>query len=112
MTAAILILLLGALMAAVSQVLLKSAAMRAERPLLKQYLNRRVLLAYAILLASTATSVVAYRWIDYKYGPIIIMSSYVFVMLLSRVILKEPIPARRLAANALIVAGIVIFAWS
>ena len=44
-----------------------------------------------------------------KYGSIIDTLTYVFVFLLSVLILKEPVTKRKLLGNLLIVAGIFVY---
>ena len=63
---------LGAvLLAALSQVLLKKAAMRQYDSVWREYLNPQVIFAYALFFLATLIDVVAYRRIPLSLGPIL-----------------------------------------
>lgn len=47
--------------------------------------------------------------IDYKLGPILTSTSYIFVLLLSKLMLKEKITIRKLIGISSIVLGIILF---
>lgn len=68
-----------------------------------------VLTAYAFFAVTVVLNVWAFRTLDYKYGGVIMASSYVFVLVLSRWILREPIRPSTYLGNALIVVGIVVY---
>lgn len=107
---AILVMLLAGGVTAVSQVILKVSARRKAPTGLAEYLNPHVLTAYFLLLGATFLSVIAFRGIEYKLGPMLGLSSYVFVLVLGVLFLKEPMTMKKIMGNFLIVAGIVIFA--
>ncbi len=44
-----------------------------------------------------------------KVAHVIAASTYVFVLILSRVFLKEPLTWKKVLGNALIIAGIAVF---
>ena len=67
--------------ASVSQVLLKKAALRPARDLLHEYLNARVIAAYALFFGSTLLTVYAYRGVPLSMGPMFEATSYVYVTL-------------------------------
>lgn len=52
----------------------------------------------------------AYKGIPLSFGPILAASEYIFVAVLSRLILKERMKSMKLAGLAVIVAGIVVYA--
>ncbi|HIS31583.1 MAG TPA: EamA family transporter [Candidatus Limivivens intestinipullorum] len=105
----ILIMAAGALFSAISQLLLKQSANQTHESFLKEYLNWRVITAYGIFCAVLAANTYAYTRVDMKYGSIIDTLTYVFVFLLSVLILKEPVTKRKLLGNLLIVAGIFVY---
>lgn len=62
-----------------------------------------------MMVISTVLTILAFRGLDYKNGPIIESLGYIFVMILSRMFLKEKITKKKILGNALILLGIVVF---
>lgn len=62
------VLLIGVLVSAISQVLLKKAAMKHYENHLKEYLNPMVIFAYAMFVGTTFLSIIAYRGIPLFNG--------------------------------------------
>lgn len=98
-----------AFLSAVSQIFLKHAANRHRAGAGREYLNGWVLAAYAIFAVTVLLNIWAFRTLDYKYGGIIMASSYVFVLILSRLCLRETVSPCCYWGNALIVAGISLY---
>lgn len=94
-----------------SQILLKQSANMEHKSGIFEYLNWRVILAYGIFVGVLLLNTYAYTKVPYKYGSIVDTFTYVFVLLLSRIILKEKITKGKLLGNLLIIAGIFIYAW-
>ena len=107
----LIIMACGVFIASVSQILLKISAERnvGATGFKAQYLNKFVIIGYALLLISTLIPLYVYQFIPLKYGAVIESLGYVFVMILSAVILREKITKRKLIGNLLIVAGVIIF---
>ena len=107
----VLLMLVAQLIASVSQILLKSAAIRyaGEKSFLRQYLNVMVIGGYALLVVSMFLSIVCYGGMPYMYVVIIEPVSYIMVMVLSRLVFGEKITGRKLAGVTLILAGILVF---
>ena len=103
------ILVLSVFIASCSQIILKSSAGREHENMLKEYLNVRVVTGYGMMVLSTILTIIAFRGLEYKYGPVIESLGYVFVMVLGNLFLKEKITKKKLAGNALILLGIFIF---
>ena len=103
------LLLFGTFIASVSQVLLKKVADRHYDNIIKEYLNPTVILAYAIFVASTLLSILAYRGIPLSMGPILEATGYLYVTFFGVRIFKEKIDSRKIAALALIIVGIVAY---
>lgn len=103
------IMITNAFLSAVSQILLKKSAMVKHKSPLYEYLNWRVVCAYGIFFLVLLTNAYAYQVIDYKLGPIIGTTTYLFVMLLSMFILKEKITERIFLGNMIIILGIIIY---
>ncbi|NMB06993.1 MAG: EamA family transporter [Tissierellia bacterium] len=107
---AIIIILISSFIVAISQCILKSSANRKHKSIIGEYINFRVIFGYGLFMLSLFLNVIAYQGIPYKLGPIIASTSYIFIMILSRVILKEKITKRKVLGNILILTGIIIFA--
>ncbi len=103
------IAILSGVLSAFSQVLLKRSSSIRRKGKIEEYLNPYVLGGYAIAFFCMALMVLAYKGIPYKYGPILESMVYFYVMILSRLILKEKITLRRIIGNLIIVGGIAIF---
>jgi len=58
-----------------------------------------------VLLSTTY----AYTHVDMKFGPVIDTFTYVFVMLLSFVLLKEKFTKGQMIGNLIIIAGVLIY---
>ena len=100
---------MSAFLSAVSQILLKHAANRHCAGKGREFLNGWVFAAYGIFAATVLLNVWAFRTLDFKYGGVIMATSYVFVLLLSRWILREKVGMQTYLGNALIVAGVVVY---
>ncbi len=94
---------------AVSQILLKQSANQEHESALKEYLNWRVITAYMIFGSVLLVNTYAYTQVDMKYGPVLDTFTYVFVLILSWLVLKEKITRGKLIGNLLIVAGVLIY---
>ncbi len=70
-SACIILFLAAVFVAAVSQVLLKKAAMRHYESVLREYLNPLVIVAYGFFFLATAVDVIAYREVPLSLGPIL-----------------------------------------
>ena len=98
---------LGAvLLAALSQVLLKKAAMRQYDSVWREYLNPQVIFAYALFFLATLIDVVAYRRIPLS---LLEASAYLYMLVFGAFFFGERVTARKCFALALILGGIVLF---
>ena len=99
----------SALITAFSQIILKKSANRKHKSIIFEYLNPYVIFSYMCYVGVLILNVYIYTKIDYRFGVVINSMSTVFVMLLSRIILKEKITRKRVLGNAIIVCGILAF---
>lgn len=99
----------GTFFSAISQILLKQSANKEYSHPILEYLNWRVILSYGIFAAVLLLNTYAYTRVDMKYGAVIDTCSYVFVMLLSWVILKEKMTKKKILGNLLIMTGVFIY---
>lgn len=94
---------------AISQILLKQSANQEHGNILKEYLNWRVITAYLIFGLVLLANTYAYTQVEMKYGPVLDTITYVFVLLLSWMVLREKITKGKLIGNLIIVAGVLIY---
>ena len=104
------VLLLGTFVSAVSQVILKKAAQKTYDSKLAEYLNFPVIFAYTLFVATTFMCIIAYRVVPLSFGPVLESTSYLSVTVFGVVIFKEKITQKKIAALALILAGIAVYA--
>lgn len=104
------IMLASVFVSAVSQVLLKISANRQHDSAVREYANPLVIGAYAMFLLSTLMTVYAYREVPLSLGPVLESTSYLYITAFGALIFKEKVTVKKVAALALIVGGICVFA--
>ena len=104
------ILLLGVFISAISQVMLKKAAMKKYDSVIKEYMNPLVIFAYVLFVGTTLLSILAYRGIPLSMGPVLEATSYIYVTIFGVTIFKEKMNARKVIALGTIITGIVVYA--
>ena len=102
----IIFLLLSVIISSTSQILLKKSALKS---FIYEYLNPYVIVGYGMMIISTITTILAYRGIEYKNGPVIESLGYLLVMILSWIFFKERITKHKLLGNIIILVGIYVF---
>lgn len=102
-------LFLSVIIASFSQILLKKSAKKQYDSFLKEYLNPYVIIGYAMMVASTILTILAYTEVAYKNGPVIESLGYILIMFLSFIFFHEKITKKKLLGNLLILAGIFVF---
>ena len=95
--------------ASLSQLLLKKSATKKYDSFLREYLNPYVIAGYGLLFLSLFLTVLAFRGMDYKNGPVIESLGYVLVLLLSRIFFGERLTKKKIAGTICILIGIMIF---
>ena len=104
-----LIYLAGVFVSAVAQILLKKSAGKKYENRIKEYLNPYVIISYAIFFGATFCTIYAYKEVPLSLGPILAASEYIFVAVLSKLVLKEHISLKKFIGLSVIVAGIIIY---
>lgn len=104
-----LIMIGGTFLTAISQILLKQSANKQYKSWIYEYLNWRVILSYGIFFGVLLLNTYAFTKVDLKYGAVIDTLSYVFVMLLSWILLREKFSKGKLIGNLLIMAGVIVY---
>ncbi len=102
------LILLSTFISAVSQVMLKKAAMKTWESRLREYLNAPVIAAYLIFGAAAVMTVWAYRGIEVSQGTLLETSGYLFVFAFDVMLFRERVTQRKVIGTALIVGGILI----
>lgn len=105
-----LIVVLGVLLASVSQILLKKSAAVKHSSVITEYLNVRVISGYALLALSLGLDLIAMHYgVLAKEVSSIEALSYLFVPVLSWFVFKEKISKSKAFAIVLIMAGVIVF---
>lgn len=105
-----LFMLLGVFISSLSQVLLKKESQKHHDSVIAEYLNVRVIVAYGIFFSATLLSVLAYRVVPLSLGPILSATSYIYVTIFGVTIFHEKLNPKKIAALAMILAGIAVYA--
>lgn len=95
--------------ASVSQLLLKKSAMRPHTSFLREYCNPYVITGYAMLFSSMFLTILAFRGLDFKNGPVMESLGYVLVLVLSRIFFGEKITRKKIIGTICILVGMVVF---
>lgn len=96
-------------LASIGQLLLKAGAMRETKVLLGVRFNALIILGILLLGGSVVLSVLGMQVVPLRDVAAIIPLAYVFVPLLSRAILKEPLTKKVIVGTMFIVIGMVLF---
>ncbi|MFA7078835.1 MAG: EamA family transporter [Syntrophomonas sp.] len=89
--------------------MLKSSANAEHGSIVREYINKRVVGAYSIFFTSTILTIIAYRGVELKRGPILESAGYIYVLFLSWIFLKEKITGNKIMGTILIIGGIYVF---
>lgn len=103
------LMIIAAFLAALSQVFLKKSAMITRRKRINEFANPLVITGYTILILTMAINILAYRQVDYKVGPILNATSYIFVTFLSFLFFKERITKSKMIGCLLIMGGVLLY---
>ena len=101
--------LASVLIGAISQILLKTAANKKQDNFLKKFLNITVIVAYGMMFGSSLCSMFALRHLPLNLMPVFQATSFFWVLLLSRLILKEKILKCNVVGICIIFFGIIIY---
>ena len=104
------IMVVSVFISSISQVLLKISAEKSYRNKLMEYLNLSVITAYGLFFISTFITMYALKVVPLSMAPILEASGYIFVAILSRLVLKERIGRRKLEGLLVILIGIAVYA--
>ncbi len=105
----LLLFVLSSGVASFAQVLLKKGAQIDHGSFIREYLNPHVICGYGLMFIGMILSAFGYRHVEYKNGPVMESVGFIFVVILSRLFFDEKITKKKIAGNAMILAGIAIF---
>ncbi len=108
----VLVLLLGIFLASIAQAMLKYSAMQHHSSFLQMYLNKWVIGAYFIFLATTFMGIYAYRGIPLSLGVVLESTSYIYVTCWGVKFFSEKVSQQKILALTLIISGVMIFSLS
>lgn len=103
------IALCSVLIADVSQIILKKAAMKTYSSWIRSYLNFPVVFSYFLFFVSTICSVIALKHLPLSLAPMWQSMGQIFVVLLSYFFLNEKITKKKCLGIILIIIGIIMF---
>ena len=84
-------LFISVIISAYSQILLKKSAQKTYKNFFKEYINPYVICGYGIFFMAIFLDMLGLRKVPVSYIPIIESSSYVFIIIFSRIFLGEKI---------------------
>lgn len=105
----IILLVLAVLVSSVSQIILKKSASKTYNSIFREYFNLYVIIGYGLMVVSTVLVILGLKGVPYKNEPIIESLGYIFVMVLSNLVLGEKITKKKIIGNLLILSGIIIY---
>lgn len=105
------ILLSSVFLSSISQVMLKKAAIKKYDSVLQEYLNPLVVSAYLIFFGCTFLTLYSLKVVPLGLGSVLETTGYLYVTIFGVVFFKEKITLLKLAALALILCGVAVFAF-
>lgn len=103
------ILFASVIISAYSQILLKKSALKEHKSFIFEYLNPFVIISYLIFFCAIFLDMIGLKKVPVSYIPIIESSSYIFVIVFSKIFLKEQFSKRKIIAMFFILIGIAIY---
>lgn len=104
----ILIFIGSVFVSSVSQLMLKKSAMKEHKSTAAQYLNLLVIGAYLLFFSATLVTIFAFKQVPLSMGPVLEALGYVFVGILSFLVLKERVSSRVFIGMCLIILGVCV----
>ena len=104
----VVIFVISVCIASTSQLLLKKSANQERKNKWQEYLNKYVILAYALLFISTILTMLAYKNLELSMGVMIESISYIIIAIASYFLFKEKITKTKAIGIIMIIAGVII----
>ena len=102
--------LISVFISSCSQIALKKSANGEHRRFIQEILNPVVMGAYGCFFGASLLTTLAYKRVPLSLGTVLESTSYLYIVILSRIFLKEKITRKKIWGNLLIIAGILIYA--
>lgn len=106
------VLLAGVFISAISQVMLKKAALKEYDSPIKEYVNPIVIFAYVLFVGTSFMSIYAYKGIPLSMGPVLEATSYIYVTIFGVKLFGEKLNGKKIIALLLIVVGICVYSFA
>lgn len=107
----VILALLSVFISAISQVMLKKAAMKKYASWIQEYLNPLVIVAYGLFFGTTLLEVYVYKGIPLSLGPVLEATGYIYVTIFGITIFKEKFNPKKVVALVLIIVGILVYGF-
>jgi small multidrug resistance pump len=109
MNSYVILFLFGVFISSCAQIILKISSKEEHKNIVSEYFNIKVILAYAMFFGAVSINIIALKGIDLKEAPVLETFGYIFILILSSIILKEKITKKKILGNLIIIVGIIIF---
>ncbi len=96
------------ILSSASQVILKKRANNAPKSFWKKFLNAPVIFSYCLLFLSMMLNSLALREMDMAVLPCITATSFLWIMILSKIFLGEKPTRRKVLGVAMILVGVIV----
>ena len=103
------IMILSGVLSSFAQVLLKKSAQKEKDSIIKQYLNIYVIAGYGITAFCMILTMIGFKGVPFKFGAVLESLTYLYIMILSRLLLGEKLTKKKIIGNLIIVLGVIIF---
>lgn len=105
----IILILAMVFISSLSQILLKISANKTHKNKFREIFNLWVMSSYGIFFGVMIINTILLKYIDLKLLPVIESTGYLYILLLSAIILKEKITKQKVIGNLIIIVGIIVF---
>ena len=99
---------IAVILTGIAQIFLKKGS-SIQNSAFSMYLNYYTISGYIIMLCVTLLNLYIYKFIDVKYGVILLPFTFIIVNLLSYIILQERLNKKQIFGSIIILTGVIIF---
>jgi drug/metabolite transporter (DMT)-like permease len=94
----------------IAQIILKRGAnKKANSKVLNFFINPYTISGYFLMFSVTLINLFIFKHLDLKFAIVFLPSTFILVLLLSKLILKEKLSKKNLLSYIMIISGIIIF---
>lgn len=102
-------LFISVFISAISQILLKKSALKKYNSFIREYINPLVIFAYFLFFVAVLIDLLCLKYVPLSFIPVIETSSYLFIIILSRIIFHDKLSFKKIIGITLIIIGIFIY---